>query len=115
MTALIPRLRRQARLAREEYPLPAATASDRQERLYHFPLIIAQFTSRHLSVLPARREPGSESDRIDHDSRQALSAYCPLVPAGRSRMTSGNSPPHVLSLLPDRATPADRRMSRIAS
>jgi hypothetical protein len=29
MTALIPRLRRQARLAREEYALPAATASGR--------------------------------------------------------------------------------------
>ena len=33
-----------------------AVPSDRQERLYQFPLIIAQFTSRHLSVLPARRD-----------------------------------------------------------
>ena len=33
-----------------------AVPSDRQERLCQFPLIIAQFTSRHLSVLPARRD-----------------------------------------------------------
>jgi hypothetical protein len=49
-----------------------AVPSDRQERLYQFPLIIAQFTSPHLSVYQPGVTLGSESDRIDHDPRQAL-------------------------------------------
>jgi hypothetical protein len=50
-----------------------AVPSDRQERLYQFPLIIAQFTSRHLSVLPAGR-----------DVRVRIRPYCSRLQTGPS-------------------------------